>query len=132
MAVAELLKKSTALRQLSLAENRGMGKGFRALAEALRPPNAKRLTELNLSGCALGRAGGKAIAKAVRANSVITSLDLHNNELGKASTEIAAALVANTVIQSCDMRGNTLTATRKEKLRKALAGCRESLNVIRD
>jgi hypothetical protein len=57
----------------------------------------------------LGEGGGQAIAEALRVNSMMTSLDLEDNDLGDGGGQaLAEALRVNTTVTSLDLDRNNL------------------------
>ena len=82
----------------------------RALAEALRGNTV--LTVVHLRSNGLGTAGAAALAEAVRGNTVFTELRLEVNDLGTAgAAALAEALRGNAGLTELYLNGNGIGAT---------------------
>eukprot|EP00900_Chrysochromulina_parva_P012181 jgi/Chrpa1/20964/Chrysochromulina_OHIO_Genome00026601-RA len=121
-AIANALRVNGALTKLSLAQNKLKEAGTKAICEALEQNTT--LKELDISGDwqgsnTGGSAGAKHVAKMVRVNGALTSLDLSNNALcglvqGRVSvtysaegiTAIAEALRVNGALTELSIYGN--------------------------
>jgi hypothetical protein len=118
--VAKMLRVKGALTKLSLARNQLEEAGTKSICEALE--QSTTLKELDISGghddynigYNIGSAGAKHVAKMLRVNGTLTSVDLSENHLthyGKDMTgikELAAALAVNGGLTSIDLSGSQL------------------------
>ena len=95
--------------------------GVLALANALKANTV--LTTLDLSWNTLNAEAGKALAEALKVNGVLTHLDLSYNWIdAEAGKALAKALEVNGVLTSLDVRGNYLQNEGKKVLRDAVEG----------
>ncbi|KAG0041328.1 hypothetical protein BGZ89_007519, partial [Linnemannia elongata] len=92
-------KKSTRACKISceLASGRIGGKEFGILAKALKTNST--LTTLDLQGNSIGDDGAKALAEALKTNSTLTTLNLYNNSIGDDGAKaLAEALKTNSTL----------------------------------
>jgi Ran GTPase-activating protein (RanGAP) involved in mRNA processing and transport len=101
--IASALRTNESLRTLRLTGN-GIGpRGVKALAGALGEKNAT-LTELYLNVNEIEGEGASAFAAALAGNTTLTTLDLAENHLGRASVENVQPLMDEALAQAVENR----------------------------
>eukprot|EP01062_Namystynia_karyoxenos_P069976 TRINITY_DN65368_c0_g1_i1.p1 TRINITY_DN65368_c0_g1~~TRINITY_DN65368_c0_g1_i1.p1 ORF type:complete len:1137 (+),score=403.12 TRINITY_DN65368_c0_g1_i1:81-3413(+) len=125
--LAAAAARSGQLRELRL--ERCFRLGCRA-AEALRPvlAQSRSLTSFGLVGCGLGYTGTRAITTAVAENphSVLTTIDVSDNEVGDAGAELLAEMLsASDTVTTVDLSLNNVSPPLRHRV---AAGC--ALNVM--
>ena len=104
-----------------VADGQVDAEGARHLARALRVNDV--LTSLQLADNALGVEGASHLAGALSANGTLTELGLAGNGLGDAgAAALAAMLEQNRALTSLDVAENQLTQAAVERLRAAWGG----------
>jgi Ran GTPase-activating protein (RanGAP) involved in mRNA processing and transport len=83
--------------------------------------NDPNLTELDLYNNSIGNDGAKAIAEALKVNTVLTRLDLDTNSIGNDGTKaIAEALKVNTVLTTLSLQSNSIGNDGAKAIAEAL------------
>jgi len=112
IVLAELIKFSAVLTELSLWDNQIGPQGAIAIAEALKVNVV--MTTLNLGANSIGDEGAKAIAEALKVNAVLTTLNLgynsfFNSTIGdEGAIAIAEALKVNAVLTTLSLKDNNI------------------------
>jgi Ran GTPase-activating protein (RanGAP) involved in mRNA processing and transport len=84
--------------------------------------NDPSLTELNLTAKSIGDDGAKAIAEALKVNTVLTSLSLDDNSIGDDGAKaIAEGLKVNTVLTRLDLDNNSIGNDGAKAIAEALS-----------
>ena len=134
--IADTLKEKNGLTMLGLADIFIENEGMQAIAEALRHPNAKNLSVLDLSSCngyrnlealsevlkthtnlqylylnyltlTTSNKDIKSLSEALKSNTTLTSLGLVNSDINDAgATYLAEALRLNSNLVQLDLSGN--------------------------
>ncbi|CAF1090211.1 unnamed protein product [Rotaria sordida] len=105
--VADVLKESTTLTSLGLAENQIGQQGAQHIANALR--TNQTLTILYLKGNQIGEQGAQHIAYALRTNRTLTELYLAHNQIGEQGAQhIADALKRNRTLTILGLTENRI------------------------
>jgi len=124
IVIASLITGNGVLTWLDLANNHIGFDGFRnhivpeaskAIGAALRAN--KVLTTLNIQANSIGDEGAKALASALRVNGVLTDLNLGRNQIrDEGAAAIAEALRGNAVLKSLNLRYNGIDALVTRRL----------------
>ena len=119
-SLAAALEGNTRLRTLNLALNPlGGSAGAAALARGLRRNAA--LTSLDLSGCGIGDAGAVALATALRSNTALVTLNLQSNGIGATGARaLASMLRINPALRHLNLKLNAIGAHAAGALLDAL------------
>ena len=105
--VIRLKANDPSLTTLDLEKNSIGVKGAKAIAEALKDNTV--LTTLDLNSNSIGDDGAKAIAEALKVNTVLSTLYLRGNSIGNDGAKaIAEALKVNTVLTELDLDSNSI------------------------
>mmetsp|Transcript_43474 Transcript_43474/g.143863 ORF Transcript_43474/g.143863 Transcript_43474/m.143863 type:complete len:293 (+) Transcript_43474:1680-2558(+) len=115
-AIAEALKDHAGLTKLDLAQLNGIGpSGATAVAEALKANTVLRYLDLSGPYNPIGPSGVSAIAEALKVNASLTTLGLANLDIDSSgATVIAEALKANDVLTTLNLSSNALCGYRYE------------------
>lgn len=115
--VVKALRRNTSILHIDLHGNPFYSKSGKAIAKVIRYNTTLR--SLNLSNCNL-ELYGKMIAEALKENNTLTSLDLSLNNIQ--ATEILQVLTHNTTLDSLDLSFNDLGPDYDEIIAEFLQG----------
>ena len=120
------------LRSLDLRFNSLHEDGGVHLGHALASPACARLTHLDVSDNALRARGAAGIARALRVNDSLTSLNLSYNTVGSAGAValLEAVLHCSDALTALDLRMNALRATERRTLADAATQERPNLQLL--
>jgi Ran GTPase-activating protein (RanGAP) involved in mRNA processing and transport len=118
-SVKRLKANDPSLTELNLYYNSIGDDGAKAIAEALKDNTV--LTTLYLGYNSIGDDGAKAIAEALKVNTVLTSLDLRSNLIGDDGAKaIAEALKDNYVLTTLDLDNNRIGDSLLNKIQRTV------------
>ncbi|XP_067029168.1 protein NLRC3-like isoform X2 [Acropora muricata] len=116
---AELAGQVKENSTLQLSGNSIGNEGAGALAKGLKENST--LTSLNLRYNQIGYVGADALAKALEENSTLTSLDLSQNQIGDVGADaLAKGLKENSTLTLLDLSGNKIRDLGADALAKGL------------
>ncbi|CAJ1449725.1 unnamed protein product [Effrenium voratum] len=118
-ALAEVLKRNSAVARINLAKHHIGDQGAQALAQALDTNSA--VTHINLRSSGLRSEGAQALAVMLEKNSTVTHINLECNDISDAGAEaLAAALEKNQVVSHISLGNSGLGAAGARALAAAL------------